>query len=1063
MIRSIARFAVGNPVAVNLATLTLIFAGLLAYRSMPREVFPQFSLGTVRVSTLYPGAAPEDVERLLTLPLEEELDGVDGVKELSSTSQEGLSTITLELLSEADVRRVLDDVRAAVDRSQGELPDEAEDPWVQEVQSTFPVIAVFVYGNRSESELRTIAERHKRELEQISGVGRVVLSGNRAPRVWVEVDPEALGRHGLSLDAVGRAVSARLRNVPAGSLTTGAGDFLLRVDSGVQAAVDLEDLPVVARPDGSIVRLRDIARVSDTFERPITLARFNGEPCMHLQVNKREAGDVIEIAAAVQEYVARERELVPSGVAIGTNSDLSIYVRNRLRVMAESATLGGLLVLISLVVFLNLRVALITALGIPVSFLGGLLIASAIGISMNMMTMFALIVVLGMIVDDAIVVGENAYRLMEAGLTPMEAAIEGTVEVGKPVLATILTSIAAFLPILMIEGTTGNFLRPLPILVSLCLLASLVEALAVLPAHVAHWCGPGPGAGPENETAELPGHAPGAASGGAAPGGAGRWYGPLQRFYGRSLAVLVDWRYVTLAAVLFVGALLAGFATHRLPFHLFDDFESKIFYVNLRMPAGTSLEETQRLVADVEREIVGLPANELESVNSLAGISFDDAARFAVGQNLGQIWVELREDPGGGRRSTAAIIEDLRGRWREPPAGVVSLEIAQPQAGPTGRAIDISVRGPDRDELVAVAGELKDRLRELPGVRDVRDNAEPGKREVRLRLLDSARTLGFTEAGLGAELRAAFEGTRYGRVRRGRDDVEVIVKLPEELRDRRDVLAGLRVSGPGGVWVPLGAVAELSEKTGPAQITRQDGERSVRVIADVNKAESSAADVIAALTPETEALEAARPGVRIAFEGDQEETAEAFAGLLQSSLVALLLIYLILGTLFRSFAQPFVVMFAIPLAGIGVVVGHVIMDRDLSLMSLIGLLALAGIVVNDSLILVDFINVRRRAGAALRAALLEACSVRFRPVLLTSVTTMLGLLPLTFFASGQARFLQPMAISIFFGIGFATLLILVVVPCSYAVLEDGIELLRRPFRHRSDSPNSGGAGAAPLP
>jgi len=1026
MIRALARASVTNHVAVNMATLAVALAGIVSYLGMPREVFPEFSLAHVEVTTIHPGASPEDVERLVTLPIEDELEDLDGLDEMVSTSRAGLSSIDLTVSEDRSQSAFLADVRAAIDRVV-DLPDEVEDPLVREVVQEWPVISVFVYGKRSESELRAVAETHQRRLEGLDGVSSVDLNGTREHELWVEVDPLALERWSLSLATVERAVGAHVGQVPLGSLSTESGQYLLRVDADVDAAEQLVDLPVIARPDGALLRLRDVARVSDTFERPVTLARFNGEACVHLQVNKASSGDAIDISRRVRDYVADARTELPAGVELGLNSDLSIYIQNRLDVMRESATIGGVLVLISLLLFLNGRVALVTALGIPVSFLGGLALAAAVGISMNMMTMFALIIVLGMIVDDAIVVSENAYRLMEEGHDSESAAILGTAQVGKPVLATILTSIAAFLPILMIGGTMGQFLLPLPLIVTFCLVASLAEALIVLPAHLAHWCRPPAAAQPEAGRA------------------AGRhWYEPLVRAYGRALALAIRWRYVTVTAAVTGTALLVAVAVWWIPFHLFDEFESKIFSVNMRMPPSSSLEETAARAGAIEDVVRELPDEEVESLHTLVGVTAIDSSRWTFGDNLAQVWVELFE--GANRsRSTKEILDELRARFDPPPPGIDAIEIQQPQAGPTGRAVDVSIRGPELDGLAELAARFTDHLEELPGVRDVHSSAEGTKRQVTVELTDAGRLMGFTEAALAAELRTAYEGTEVGRLRRGKDDVEVVVKLPEELRAERGAFDELRVSTPAGVRVPLNSVAHVIEGATPAVIERHGRERSVRVFADIDKDVTSSADVTLALLSEFGDLDRERPGYSFSFEGDEEETREAFAGLRVSGLLALAAIYVILGALFKSWTQPGVIMFAIPFGAIGMIVGHLVMGRDLSFMSFIGLLALSGIVVNDSLILVDTVNRKRAEGQALVPALVGAGVQRFRPILLTSLTTMLGLLPLTFFATGQARFLQPMAISLFFGLAFATFLILVLVPCTYAILQDGLAWVRRPF------------------
>ena len=1029
MLRFLARASVDNSVAVNLAALTLCLAGVLVYLRMPREVFPVFSMQTVEVRTYYSGSSPEDVERLITMPLEDQLFHLDGLEEMTSSSVEGISTITLTTGRHTEISDFQGDVRAGVNRARVDLPDEVEPSLIREIKTQFPVIGIYVYGWRDREELRKIAEEHRRELEEIDGVSRVVVTGPRDPRIWIEVDPLALERHELSLADVGRAVGAVAVDRPLGSLTGERSDTLLRVESEVVAAQDLLEVPILSRPDGSRLLLREVARLTDTNERDLTRARFNGQPSVHLQVNKEADGDTIDISAEVHEYLAGAEAGLPAGVALGTNTDLSIYVENRLRVMRNSALIGGLLVVISLVLFLNLRVAVWTALGIPISFLGGILIAGSIGVSMNMVTMFALIIVLGMIVDDAIVVGENVFRLMEEGMPAREAAIEGTRQVAAPVLATILTSVAAFLPILMVTGVTGQFLRPLPLVVSFCLAISLLEAVMVLPSHLAHWSG--------KVRAAVAGVRDGEE-------GVDHWYWRLRSVYLWFLEVALRWRYVTVTLSIGVAATLSAYAAWWVPFNLFDDFESKIVYVNLRMQAGTSLDESERIATLVEERVLALPSSEVESVNVLVGVSANDTNRYVLGRNLAQLWVELAE---GQERtlSTPQLIEELRGLLVDLPARVESTEVAQPQSGPTGKAIDIWIRGPDLDVLSAISREVQTELEGFAGVRDVHDNLAQGKPLLTLRVREDARLMGITESWLATELRAAFEGATYGSVRRGRDEVELVVKLPEELRSDFETLEAMRVTLPDGRRVALAQLAELLPGYGPSRITRESRERAVNVVADVDKSITSA-DVVTREVQESFATIGTRyPGYRISYKGDAQDTEESLAGLGRAMLISLAVIYLILGALFRSVSQPLVIMFIILFGVVGVVIGHVVMDRSISLMSLIGLLALTGVVVNDSLILIEFVNQRRRDGTSLIEALMKACRLRFRPILLTTITTMLGLTPLTFFATGQAAFLQPMAISLFFGLGAATGLVLVLVPCAYAILEDALVLLRRPL------------------
>ncbi|MFT7676752.1 MAG: multidrug efflux pump subunit AcrB [Planctomycetota bacterium] len=1022
MIRAGVRYVVHNPVAANLATLALVLAGLMVYARMPREVFPDSSLAKLEVFVTYAGAAPEDVERLVTAPLEDELDSLRGLAELASTTSEGLARIQITLEAGEDAGDLLPEVRDAIARVRGDLPEGVDEPRAYELESVFPVIAVFIYGSATEGVRRQEAERIRSGIQSIPGIRNVAVTGNREPRLWIEVLPEALERHGLTLDDVGRAVRARSVDVPLGRLSTPDGDWLLRVDADLQWARDLADLQVLARPDGTVVRLDQVAQVSDTYARELTRARFNGQPCIHMQVEKSAEGDMIDLAAKVREYVDLEAGRMAPGTALGTNSDLSVYVRTRLSVMVESGWIGAMLVLASLFLFLGTRVSLVVALGIPVSFLGGLLISGLAGVTMNMITMFALIVVLGMLVDDAIVVGENIYRRIEAGEDPKTAAIEGTAQVGVPVLATILTSAAAFLPLLVLEGTMGRFLRPLPLVVSACLLVSLLEALFVLPAHMAHWvpaCKPASGE-PSTQLKEN----------------------AISRAFLRVVHICLRWRYATVAAALATAAFAGGIAAYRIPFVYFDDFESKLFYVALRLPPDASLDETEAMARRVEAAALGLADTELESVNTLIGVSATDVSSYQLGQNLGQVWVELRE--GTGRRfSTAEVIAQLREQLPAVGGRLESLSIAQPQSGPHGRAIEFSVRGPEFETLRAISAELRASLESFAGTREVRDNLGLGKREVRVELTDAGRILGLSEASLAAELPTAFEGTTVGHLRRGLDDVELVVKLPEYARESRAALDDLRVALPGGGRVPLSRVARLVEGSGPAVISHANRRRTVIVTADVDKAEGNAEAIAAATEAAFADLASRYPGYTLLTEGDAQDTADSLAGLRVAGLVSLAVIFAILGTLFRSYTQPLVIMLVIPLSTIGMVLGHWVMGRPITMMSLIGLLALFGVVVNDSLILVEFVNAERRAGRPLFEALVRASRLRFRPIILTTVTTMLGLSPLVFFVQGQARFLQPMAIAVFFGLAVATALVLVVVPCAYHILDDMLSLPRR--------------------
>lgn len=1016
--KKLVEFSVRNRVLVNLLTLFVLGTGLVTYFQMPRELFPEFSRQAVQIVTTFLGASPEEVEKLITAPIEEEVAEVDGLDELLSVSQEGRSQILLKFQPDTDMNRALSDVRAALDNVT-DLPQEAKEPEVHEVKSTFPVITVSLAGDIDEATLRDMAKDLRDDLRRIPGVSRVRILGTRERQIWVEVDPARLDQYRISLDDVRAAIAAHNRNVPGGTMKTSRGEILIRTLGEAAGAPEVERIILRSVATGTPLTVGDVASVRETFEEPTTIGRWGGHPAINLVVNKERKGDAIDIAASVRALVEEVRIRLPETVKIGVYNDFSVFIRKRLNTLRVSGAIGLTIVLLALWAFVRTRIALLTGLGIPFAMLGGIILMSMYGISLNMISLFSLILVLGLLVDDAIVVTENVYRYVEQGMDSRQAAIQGTAEVAWPVVATVMTTVAAFLPLLLIPGTMGVFLAPIPIVVTFTLLGSLLEALVVLPSHLSDVITPA--YAQRVRRRELP------------------WLTRLRHAYGILLGTALKWRYVTVAFLFCTTVLLGATAWYRIPFVLFREFESSQFLINFETSSGAKIEDTLEVAKRAEQVVLSLPPGELQSLATNVGISFLDVHRAERGPNLGQLMVELEEDR---RRSVNEVITDLRAGIEQIP-GITKLQFMKTQSGPGGPAIEARVVGNDIPVLRKLATEVKAFLQGIPGVKDVRDDFTEGKEELQITLIPEARALGLDLGQIARQVQQAFLGVEASTIQRRDEDIPIVVRFPQAARRSLETVARMKLTLPSGEKVFLRDVARLETAIGNSKIRRDDQKRTITVLADVDSREANAFQVAQRLKRKFADVGRQVPGYRVVVKGERQEAEASLAALPKVSLIALMLIYFILGSLFQSFIQPFIVMAAIPFALDGVVIGHLIMGEPLSFLSMMGLVALGGVVVNDSLILVDFINRSREAGTPRDEAILASGVARLRPVLLTTVTTVGGLIPLAFFASGQAKFLSPMAISVVWGLSFATLLTLILIPCLYAILEDLKELILR--------------------
>ena len=1030
MIRWFAR----NGVAANLVMLVIVVGGIGSLFSIKQELFPEFSLDTVVVRVPYLGAAPEEVEQGVILRIEEALQGVDGIKEIRSSAQEGYGQVAVEVRKGVDVRRVKDDIESRVDAITS-FPVETERPIVEELLIQRDVLWVALYGEASERALKEIAERFRDEVTRLPGVSQAFVQGIRSYEISIEVSEFALRKFGLTFDEVVRAVQRNSIDVPGGSIRSEGGEILLRTKEQAWTQREFEDIVVKTQLDGTRVLIRDVATVLDGFVDDPIITTFNGKPASLVLVREVGRESPLNISEQVNTYVKEvEKTWLPDGISLATWGDSSFYLRGRLNMLIENGFLGFLLVLLSLSLFLRPSLAFFVAIGIPVSFLGTFMLGPFIGVSVNLVSLFAFILVLGIVVDDAIVVGESVFSEFQKVGPGVESAIRGTHAVSTPVTYAVLTTMVAFLPVFLLPGQLGKFFAVIPLVVIPTLFFSLVQSKLVLPYHLS-LCKVGDRR--HRDRLNVFSRAQRVLADG------------LERFienvYRPVLARCLEWRYFTISAfiawfVLMIGLVQAGWVK----FSPFPNVPSDFIQVNVRMPEGTPIERTRAIldhIGDGLQEIVAedIAAGKADPVKHYAQfIGFGEGAQ---GTNLGSFFVELTKSEL--RESSAVQVSD---RWREKIGeipGARQLTINAFAGPPSGLPVDIRLTGPDFEKLRVAAREVRDRLSEFPGLYDIRDTFSEGKREIQLRLKPSAEPLGIRVDDLARQVRAAFYGAEAQRIQRGRDDIRVMVRYPFADRTSLSDLENLRIRLPGGIEVPIQEVADLEIGEGFPTITRIDRQRVINIQANADKEVADFSKINAALYgnggPSQSLLEEIReryPGVSLVKGGEARDWEETRSSLAGGIVLVLFVIYALLAIPFKSYLQPLIVMAVVPFGVAGAVLGHFLTFQSLSMLSLLGIIALSGVVVNDSLVLVDYINRRRSHGLSIMDAVREAGVVRFRPILLTSLTTFMGLVPILLERSLQAQFLIPMATSLGFGVLFATFITLLMVPAIYMVLED---------------------------
>jgi multidrug efflux pump subunit AcrB len=1039
-----------NSVAANLVMLIIIGGGLFTMTTLRQEVFPVASPDMVTITIVYPGASPEEVEVSLVARVEEKIQDLEGIKRINSTASEGVASLIVETMEGFDSRQLLDDIKARVD-SIDTLPADAEKPIVAELVLRRQVINIAIYGNAEEETLKRLGERVRDDISAIPGITQVELSAARPYEIAIEVSEDALRRHGITFDAVAAAVRRSSLDLPAGSIKTAGGEVLIRTNVQAYRGEEFEDLVVISRPDGSRVLLRDVARVADAFAETDQAARFDGKPAVLVQVFRVGEQDALEVAEKVKAYVGEAQTRMPEGISLTTWQDDTILLKSRRDLLIRNGRMGLVLLFLVLALFLRLRLAAWVAVGIPVSFLGAIWLLPAFDISINLLSLFAFIIVLGIVVDDAIVVGENIHTHLERGKKPLQAAIDGAQEIAVPVVFSILTTVAAFSPLLLVGGMMGKFMRAVPIIVIATLFFSLVESLLVLPSHLSHL----------------------KAEKGAKPGIRGAWTRLREAFqrklnlvirnaYVPSLRIALEWRYAAVAGALAVLIIAgAAVATGWIKFTFFPPIDSDNVVVFVTMPLGTPVEQTAEAMRQLEQSAATLRA-ELERdgkkvfrhmLTSIGEQPFRTAQSQGHGgiggtfaaPHLGEVNIELFPSE---ERNIKSV--DIANRWRELTGSIPdAVEVTfSSNLFSAGEAINVQLTGTDLEQLRRAADVLKREIATYPGVFDVSDSWRAGKEEMKVDVTPEGEAMGISRLDLARQVRQAFYGEEAQRIQRGRDDVRVMVRYPEDERRSLANLEEMRIRTARGGEVPFAVAGFAEPGRGFASIRRVDRRRAINVTADIDPEKTNAREVMTSLRSELlPRVMADFDGVRYSLEGEQREQQETLSGLLRGFGIALLVIFALLAIPFKSYLQPLIVMSAIPFGILGAVGGHVIMGINLTALSLFGITALTGVVVNDSLVMVDFINRAYRGGMPLKEAIVQAGSARFRPIVLTSLTTFAGLLPLILERSVQAQFLIPMAVSLAFGVLFATFITLILVPLGYRILEDVIhgtaKILRR--------------------
>jgi len=1039
-----------NSVAANLLMMILLLGGLYTAFIIKKESQPPIETNFVTVTMQFLGSSPEDVEEGILIKIEESIQDIEGIQEIQSTGRRGSGTVQIEVRAGYDVPEVMNEIKNRVD-SISTFPENTEKPIVSRTRFQQQVNLVSVYGDVDERTLKEYAKQVRNEIVTLPGITRAEILGSRPYEISIEVSEFTLEQYGMSLGEVAQAVRRGSLDLPAGSIRSDAGDIQLRTKGQAYTGLDFENILVRTNADGSRVLLKDVAIIKDDFEETGRFSEFNGKQAFTIQVLSVGDQSELDISQTVRDYIASKQASIPSGVSLAAWADVTYYLKGRLDMMVKNLVIGALLVFLSLALFLRLKLAFWVMVGLPVAFLGTFFLMPVFGITVNLISLFGFILVLGIVVDDAIVIGESAYTSMRAKGHSIDNILEGVHKVAMPATFGVLTTMAAFVPILMISGIMGKFFASIGWVVTLCLVFSLVESKLILPAHLAHMKIKHYGEDTHNRFVRFQ-----------------RFFSEglhtfVDNFYSPFLAKCLKRRYLTLSVfismlILSIGLLVGGVLRSV----FFPDITADFLQVDLLMNEGTPAARTHDALRQVQDGLWKLDAEVSKEQGVESGAVVSSVLSFARGEIRGQIITELAKDD----KAVISGTEVLR-RWREnvgeiPGAKQLGFSGATGPGG--GAAISIQLIGANVDQVGRASQELARRMATFEGLYDIRNTYERGRPEIKLNVKPEAEALGITLQDLANQVRAGFYGTEVQRIQRGQDEVKVMVRFPSDERDSVGYLDNMKILTPAGGRVPFNLVAEVELTESPAFIRRFDRERAIRVSAEVDKEKyepKKIQDDI--MNKELPQVLANFPGVRSKLSGASQQQVEIQQDLVRGGLLAIFLIYALMAIPLKSYAQPLIIMSVIPFGTIGALIGHLILGIPVSMTSYFGIIALSGVVVNDSLILVDFVNRGRDAGIPLDEAVKGAARSRFRAILLTSLTTFLGLAPIAIFETSlQAKIVVPMAASLAFGILFATVITLLLIPTLYLILDDFKQWWKEAWRHllpqRNKEPETLGEG-----